>query len=322
MPATDPNADDTDQNRVGTRSISRRTLLKTTAVVGATVSLGGVAMAQSSNGAIGSTTIKFDGEVSGWHGRAPSSIEDETNPTLTLEAGTEYTVTWTNTDGQPHNFQMLDSDGNVLHKSEIMSEQGASQTTSFTATSKMAQYNCAVHPSSMVGEVEVEEQSGSNSNGTNGSSGNESSQSNVSQSPNRSTNESGGSNRWNITANGSAEPGVVDNASANTSTNGAMTTGNATTGTNTGTAVNATTGATTAGTTGSTTMGGTTAGASTTGAGSGPTEDNGNTTGPGGDTSNSSGNTTTGGSGPGFGALTALGGLAVGAARLLAGRNN
>lgn len=56
--------------------------------------------------------IELAGLTPGWEGVAPSEIEGETNPTLTLVAGEEYTVTWTNEDGQPHNFVIEDEEGN------------------------------------------------------------------------------------------------------------------------------------------------------------------------------------------------------------------
>jgi glucose/arabinose dehydrogenase len=60
------------------------------------------------------TTIELGGEIPGWVGQAPSSIEGTTNPTLRLQAGAEYTVSWVNLDGAPHDFHVLDSEGNEI----------------------------------------------------------------------------------------------------------------------------------------------------------------------------------------------------------------
>lgn len=99
--------------------------------------------------------IELIGRAGGWEGVAPSSIEGQMNPTLALVAGTEYEVTWTNGDGAPHNFNVEDGEGSILVTTEIMSEQDATQTTTFTASEAMAEYFCEVHPTSMRGSVDI-----------------------------------------------------------------------------------------------------------------------------------------------------------------------
>ncbi|WP_232686902.1 PQQ-dependent sugar dehydrogenase [Halobacterium zhouii] len=98
-------------------------------------------------------TIELLGAADGWVGRSPASIESERNPTLTLESGTKYAIVWENSDGAPHNVTIEDGEGGVLVRSDIVSEQGATQTVEFTATDAMSTYYCEVHPSSMRGEV-------------------------------------------------------------------------------------------------------------------------------------------------------------------------
>lgn len=100
------------------------------------------------------TRYRFGGRVQGWQGREPQRIADAVNPTLQLEAGETYEVTWENLDGVPHDFTIQDSQGNVLAQTELVSEQGATRTLTFTATEKMAQYVCTVHPSTMVGDIQ------------------------------------------------------------------------------------------------------------------------------------------------------------------------
>ncbi|WP_435181394.1 cupredoxin domain-containing protein [Halorussus sp. AFM4] len=75
------------------------------------------------------------------------------NPTLNLQPGKRYEITWKNLDGAPHNFAILSQDGTVLKKTEIVSERGATQTLTFTATEKMDEYLCQVHPNSMHGQI-------------------------------------------------------------------------------------------------------------------------------------------------------------------------
>ncbi|AHG04678.1 glucose/sorbosone dehydrogenase [Halobacterium sp. DL1] len=101
------------------------------------------------------TEFRLGGELSGWQGQAPASIEGVENPTLELQTGQEYSIVWENLDGQPHNVAIVDGDGNRLVSSEIISEQGATQTVTFTATAEMTEYLCEVHPTSMVGSLSI-----------------------------------------------------------------------------------------------------------------------------------------------------------------------
>ena len=133
---------------------SRRTFLKATAATGTVLGIGGIVTGQERQ------ELVFGGEVPGWTGRTPSEIEGETNPTLQLEAGQEYALTWENVDGLPHNVALLDGDGNALESTEIISEQGETQTLEFTATEEMAEYVCEVHPASMRGDIQFGEQEG------------------------------------------------------------------------------------------------------------------------------------------------------------------
>ena len=99
--------------------------------------------------------FELGGNTPGWEGMAPATIEGETNPPLELEAGVEYTVVWENRDGLPHNFVIEDGAGENVVRSEIISDEGATQEVTFTATEEMAEYYCEVHPESMRGPVEV-----------------------------------------------------------------------------------------------------------------------------------------------------------------------
>ena len=142
------NFDTTTTERLAPNGTTRRRFLRTAAAVGALAGVGGLAGAQSEP-----ETFSFGGEVGGWIGRSPDSVADETNPPLRLEAGTTYVFEWENTDGQPHNVAFLDDDDNSIERSEIVSEQGATQSYEFTATEEMAAYICDVHPVSMRGEI-------------------------------------------------------------------------------------------------------------------------------------------------------------------------
>ncbi|WP_231188827.1 PQQ-dependent sugar dehydrogenase [Haladaptatus sp. DYF46] len=110
------------------------------------------------------TTLRFGGRVQGWQGRAPQRIKGKKNPTLNLQPGKKYKVVWENLDGQPHDFAIQDSNGNTIKKTPIVSQQGATRSLTFTATEKMAQYICTVHPTTMVGQMQVGKQTGNQQN--------------------------------------------------------------------------------------------------------------------------------------------------------------
>ncbi len=109
------------------------------------------------------TTIELGGDTNGWIGESPSTIQGQTNPTLTLEAGAEYTVTFENLDGLPHDFHMVDTSGGT-QDSEIEGtgappegyiDQGETVSVTFTATEEMVEYYCSAHPNAMRGTVEI-----------------------------------------------------------------------------------------------------------------------------------------------------------------------
>lgn len=104
--------------------------------------------------------IRLGGRIGGWQGRAPDAIAGETNPTLTLDAGQTYELTWKNIDGQGHNFALLNSDGEVLKRTEIMSKPGETQTIEFTASTEMREYVCEPHQTSMKGTVSFGDSTG------------------------------------------------------------------------------------------------------------------------------------------------------------------
>jgi plastocyanin len=127
----------------------RRRFLQAAAASGALIGSAGSVLGQE-------TEFELDGVTSGWEGVAPSDIEGETNPTLTLEAGKDYTLTWTNADGAPHDFAIEDGEGNdIVGPTDRVREQGATQTIEFTATEEMSEYYCSVHPQSMRGPIQI-----------------------------------------------------------------------------------------------------------------------------------------------------------------------
>ncbi len=100
----------------------------------------------------------LDGFTAGWEGIEPAPIEGETNPTLVLTEGVEYDLVWENADGQPHNIEIHDGDGEVVgdYSTEIVEAEGERQTLTIEATAEMAEYVCVVHPTTMVGPIEID----------------------------------------------------------------------------------------------------------------------------------------------------------------------
>jgi hypothetical protein len=100
-------------------------------------------------------TIKLGGKIAGWIGQAPAAIEGKTNPTLTLQPGTTYRLTWVNIDGAEHELIIEDAKGNELVATESSSKKGVTRSVTFKATTQMDQYYCEYHPQSMRGDIRV-----------------------------------------------------------------------------------------------------------------------------------------------------------------------
>lgn len=133
--------------RLPLNSSTRRTFLKATVVAGGLASLGDVAAAKERQ-------IRLHCRVPGWLGESPAAIEGTNNPTLQVEAGKTYTITWVNVDGKTHNLVIVDDEGYQILRTELEPEQGAVQTVQFEATENMGEYYCEIHPRSMRGQFE------------------------------------------------------------------------------------------------------------------------------------------------------------------------
>lgn len=147
--------------------VTRRGFVRATAVgAAATGTAAARAAATTGERSAQAQTYRFGGEVEAWQARAPSAIEGEQNPTLELEAGQQYEVVWENLDGQPHDFTIQNDGGTNLAGTDLVQEQGATASFTFTATPEMTQYICTVHPTTMVGDIEVTgEYEGASQNG-------------------------------------------------------------------------------------------------------------------------------------------------------------
>ena len=101
------------------------------------------------------TTFQFVGSTTGWQATGPSSIQGQTNPTLRLVPGNLYAIHWINGDGAPHNVEIENDQEQTLVRSDILTRGGATQTVKFTATEQMTEYYCQYHPLRMSGDVEI-----------------------------------------------------------------------------------------------------------------------------------------------------------------------
>lgn len=101
------------------------------------------------------TKVELGGKTEGWVGRTPASIDGQQNPTLQLEAGTTYELTWENLDGVEHELIIESAGGEELQATESASETSATRTVTFTASEEMASYYCEYHPESMRGDVKT-----------------------------------------------------------------------------------------------------------------------------------------------------------------------
>lgn len=101
------------------------------------------------------TQIEFNGQTSGWVGIAPSQIEGEENPTLTLEEGESYEIGWTEGDGAGHNVAIRDGDGDTVDdlSIDVTTDPGDGEWLEFEASGEMDQYVCQPHIGTMQGNI-------------------------------------------------------------------------------------------------------------------------------------------------------------------------
>lgn len=137
----------------------RRSVLKALGAAGAAGALGGLAGAQEGTTRTtavadgGSPRILLGAQVEYWFGIAPGAIQGGENPTLAYRPGEQLEVTWINIDGEKHQLQFLDADGNVVTETGEGEGDVSVVSTSFTAPEGIVAYRCRYHPNSMRGEV-------------------------------------------------------------------------------------------------------------------------------------------------------------------------
>jgi Copper binding proteins, plastocyanin/azurin family len=158
----------TDQPRTSRRTALKLTgsALTATALAGCTGSLPGSGESKQGGGSKEKSKsgnkqkgkeIRLGAKQSGWQGRAPKSIKGKKNPTLTLQQGQKYTLTWENFDGKEHELYIVNKKDKPVVKSEDAEEKGKTVSTTFTASKKMVQYYCEYHPQSMRGDIKLQQ---------------------------------------------------------------------------------------------------------------------------------------------------------------------
>ncbi|UPV99766.1 cupredoxin domain-containing protein [Halorussus gelatinilyticus] len=146
-------ASETEPTSEDEEGVTRRGFVRRAGGAAAAAGTAGIA-ASDSAAAQETETYRFGGEVTAWHPRWEGA-EDNTNPTIELQAGQEYEFWFENIDGAPHNMTIQDAEGNTIVQSELITEEGATASVTFTATPQMAVYICTIHPTTMVGELNV-----------------------------------------------------------------------------------------------------------------------------------------------------------------------
>ncbi|MFC4542374.1 plastocyanin/azurin family copper-binding protein [Halosolutus amylolyticus] len=137
--------------------------------------------------------IELGAEVQAWMGQAPDQIADQENPTLVLQEGESYDITWENLDGQMHNIEIVDDSDEVVddYSTDEMGEEGETQTLEVDEiTSEMAEYVCRPHEGTMRGTIEVESGDGGMEEDGNETDGNETENGNESEDNESEDNES------------------------------------------------------------------------------------------------------------------------------------
>ncbi len=152
--AEDEIASETDPTSEDEEALTRRGFVQRAGTTAAAVGAAGIAASGSAT-AQDTETYRFGGEVAAWRGREPAPIEGEDNPTIELEAGQEYEFWFENIDGAPHNITIQDGSGNAIVQSELVTGEGTTASVTFTATPQMTQYICTIHPTTMVGDLNV-----------------------------------------------------------------------------------------------------------------------------------------------------------------------
>ncbi|MCU4926071.1 hypothetical protein OB905_08735 [Halobacteria archaeon AArc-dxtr1] len=90
-----------------------------------------------------------------WVGTAPAAIDSVENPTLELDAGSEYRVVLTSDVDEDHHFVIEDASGDAVPV-QTMTDNGQVTEVAFEATTEMAAYASETGQAQARGEIEVD----------------------------------------------------------------------------------------------------------------------------------------------------------------------
>ena len=142
-------------------TLPRRRFLTASAValtVASTGCIGGGGAEPEEVEVSGGTTVEFEGHASGWLGVEPDAVDGVRNPTLVLEEGESYVLSFVNADGAPHDIGVRDAEDDVVDGlvSDRVSTKGEGTSLELTASGEMEEYVCSFHRSSQSGRLVVE----------------------------------------------------------------------------------------------------------------------------------------------------------------------
>lgn len=106
--------------------------------------------------------IRLDGYVGGWVGVEPAHIDRVENPTLVLFVGHTYEIAWENRDNMKHNLAIWNADDERVegHATDVVADEGGTETLAFTPTAEMAIYICEHQPGIQRGDLEIVDETG------------------------------------------------------------------------------------------------------------------------------------------------------------------
>lgn len=112
--------------------------------------------------------IHLEGYVGGWVGVEPAHIDRVENPTLVLFEGRTYEISWENRDNMKHNLAIWNADDERVeeHATDVVDDQGGTETLAFTPTAEMSIYICEHQPGIQRGDLEIVDEEGASGGDT------------------------------------------------------------------------------------------------------------------------------------------------------------
>lgn len=137
-------------------SLRRRTLLRSTALAGATAIAG----------CLGDNTdyvdawsdverIKLGATANRWIGIEPEPIAGTQNPTLRLVHGRRYELEWVNQDGEEHVFLVRNHEDDTIYESDTVTQEDETAAVGIDAVAGVSYYTCPHYEVTMTGDIEI-----------------------------------------------------------------------------------------------------------------------------------------------------------------------